>query len=414
MSEGAEPSVRTPSSPGASLSRQGLTSALLGAAFLMATSAVGPGFLTQTAVFTAQLGASCAFVILASILFDLAAQLNIWPVIAVSGRRAQDIANAVLPGLGVALSVLVALGGLAFNVGNVAGAGLGLNVMFGVPVATGALISAVLAVALFLIKEAGRAMDRFALVMGFVMIALTCYVAVASHPPLAEAALRTVAPQHVDVLAIVTLVGGTVGGYITFAGAHRLLDAGVSGPHTVGRATTSAATAIGVASIMRVVLFLAALGVVAKGLTLDPKNPPAAVFRLATGNVGYRLFGVVMWAAAMTSVVGAAYTSVSFLRRAGGFLDRHWTRAVVAFIVVSTTVFLVVGRPVRVLILVGALNGLILPVSLGVMLVAAYRRSIVGDYHHPRWLTAAGVVVAVSMMMLGGWTLVTELPALMR
>jgi Mn2+/Fe2+ NRAMP family transporter len=376
----------------------------------MATSAVGPGFLTQTAVFTAQLGASCAFVILASILFDLGAQLNIWPVIAASGKRAQDIANEVLPGLGYLLAALVALGGLAFNIGNVAGAGLGLNVMFGIPVATGAAISAAIAVGLFLVKEAGRAMDRFALVMGFVMIALTCYVAVASHPPLAEAALRSVAPTRLDAFAIVTLVGGTVGGYITFAGAHRLLDAGISGAGAVRRANGSAATAIGVASLMRIVLFLAALGVVAKGLTLDPANPPAAVFRLATGNVGYRLFGVVMWAAALTSVVGAAYTSVSFLRSFGGAIDRQWTRAVVVFIVVSTAVFLVVGRPVRVLVLVGALNGLILPLSLGVMLVAAYRKGIVGEYRHPRWLAMLGALVAAAMLVLGVRTLVTELP----
>src|SRR5918993_6067012 len=107
-------------------SRRGaITTATVGAAFLMATSAIGPGFLTQTAVFTAQLGASFGFAILVSVVFDLGAQLNIWRVIAVSGRRAQDIANAVLPGLGHLLAGLVALGGLAFNVGNVAGAGLG-------------------------------------------------------------------------------------------------------------------------------------------------------------------------------------------------------------------------------------------------------------------------------------------------
>ena len=382
----------------------------MGAALLMATSAVGPGFLTQTAVFTAQLGASCAFVILASIVFDLGAQLNIWPVIVASGKRAQDVANEVLPGLGYLLAVLVALGGLAFNIGNVAGAGLGLNVMFGIPVSTGAAISAAIAVGIFLVKEAGRAMDRFALVMGFVMIALTCYVAVASHPPLAEAALRSVAPARIDGFAIVTLVGGTVGGYITFAGAHRLLDAGITGADAVRRANGSAATAIGVASLMRVLLFLATLGVVATGLTLDPANPPASVFRLATGNVGYRLFGVVMWAAAITSVVGAAYTSISFLRGFGSAIATHWARWVVAFIAVSTAVFLLVGRPVRVLVVVGALNGLILPLSLGVMLVAAYRKKIVGDYRHPRWLAAIGAVVALAMMGLGVWTLITQLP----
>lgn len=391
-----------------------LRSALLGAAFLMATSAIGPGFLTQTAVFTEQLGASFGFAILMSVLFDLGAQLNIWRVIAVTGRRAQELADAVLRGLGALLAGLVALGGLAFNIGNVAGAGLGLEVVLGIPVAVGAAISAALAIGVFLVKEAGRAMDRFALVMGLVMVGLTFYVAIASAPPLAEAALRTVAPARIDVLAIVTIVGGTVGGYITFAGAHRLLDAGITGPAAVGHVVRSSATAIGVASLMRVVLFLAALGVVSRGLALDPGNPPASVFRHATGEIGYRIFGVVMWAAAITSVIGSAYTSVSFLRTFGSAIERHWTRVVVGFIALSTLIFVIVGRPVRTLVLVGALNGLILPISLGVMLVAAHRRSVVGDYRHPRWLTATGLVVALSMAGLGAWTLATQIPALMR
>ena len=97
-------------------------SALVGAAFLMATSAIGPGFLTQTAVFTGQLGASFGFAILASVVIDLVAQLAIWRTVVGAGRPAQDVANSVAPGLGTALALLVALGGLAFNIGNVAGA----------------------------------------------------------------------------------------------------------------------------------------------------------------------------------------------------------------------------------------------------------------------------------------------------
>ena len=153
----------------------------------MATSAIGPGFLTQTAVFTERLGASFGFAILVSVLFDVAVQLNVWRVIAVAERPAQQVANLVVPGMGHLLAALVALGGLAFNVGNVAGAGLGLNVMLGVPVRTGAALSAAVAVAIFLVKEAGRAMDRFALAMGLLMVALTVYVAVASAPRCAAA-----------------------------------------------------------------------------------------------------------------------------------------------------------------------------------------------------------------------------------
>jgi len=387
---------------------------LLGAAFLMATSAIGPGFLTQTAVFTAQLGASFGFAVLVSVLFNLGAQLNIWRVLVAARAPAQTVANRVLPGLGHAVAILVALGGLAFNIGNVAGAGLGLDALLGLPVRVGATASAAVAIWLFLSKEAGRAMDRFTQVMGAAMIVLTCYVAVASHPPLAEAALRTVVPTRLDVLAIVTIVGGTVGGYITFAGAHRLLDAGIAGPGAVGAATQSGLLGIGVATVMRVLLFLAALGVVSQGLALDAANPPASVFRLAAGQLGYRLFGAVMWAASITSVVGSAYTSVSFVRTLRAGWERHTSALIVGFIALSTAIFLTVGRPVIVLIAVGALNGLILPVSLGAVLVATRRADLLGGYRNPPLLTAAGAIVVLAMVALGGYTLVTEIPPLLR
>lgn len=386
-------------------------SALLGAAFLMATSAIGPGFLTQTAVFTQQLGASFGFAILASVLADLGAQLTIWRVIAAARRPAPAIADQVQPGLGGMLATLVVVGGLAFNIGNVAGAGLGLSVMVGLDVRLGAGLSAAAAVLLFLVREAGRAMDRFAIGLGFVMVAATTYIAIITSPPLGEALVRTVVPVTISPLAIVTIVGGTVGGYITFAGAHRLLAAGVSGDAAMPAVTRSATTAIGVASLMRVVLFLATLGVVAGGATLDPANPPASVFALALGAGGRRLFGLVMWSAAITSVVGAAFTSVSFLppARRAGVAEQRW---IVGFIVTSTVVFLAVGRPVAVLVAVGALNALVLPVGLVAMLLAARRPAIVGAYRHPVVLVIAGWTVAFAMAGLGVRALVTDLPAL--
>src|SRR5262245_35068685 len=93
--------------------------ALFGAMFLMATSAIGPGFITQTTVFTAKLGAAMAFAILVSVLVDIAIQMNVWRVVGVSGRRAQDLGNRVVPGAGYLLAALDLFGGLVFNIGNV-------------------------------------------------------------------------------------------------------------------------------------------------------------------------------------------------------------------------------------------------------------------------------------------------------
>ncbi|MGB5946926.1 NRAMP family divalent metal transporter [Paenisporosarcina sp.] len=389
-------------------------SVLLGAAFLMATSAIGPGFLTQTTVFTESLMASFGFVILISIIIDIGAQLNIWRIIAVSEKRAQDIANDVLPGLGYFLAILIVMGGLAFNIGNIAGAGLGTNVLFGISAQTGAILSGILAIGIFMVREASKAMDKFAQVLGFVMIALTVYVMFTASPPVGEAVAKTFVPDKIDILAIVTLVGGTVGGYITFAGGHRLIDAGIKGKESLPEVTRSSIFAIGIASIMRIFLFLAVLGVVSQGLKLDPLNPPASVFQLAAGNVGYKIFGIVMWAAAVTSVVGAAYTSVSFIRTFHPLLEKHHQKIIVAFIAISTIVFVFVGRPVSILVLVGSLNGLILPIALGVMLIAAYKTKIVGDYKHPLWLTIFGVLIVIAMSIMGVYTLMNGIPQLFK
>jgi Mn2+/Fe2+ NRAMP family transporter len=393
--------------------RPAARSALLGAAFLMATSAIGPGFLTQTAVFTSQLGPSFGFAILASIVLDIGAQLNVWRILAVAERRAPDIADRVAPGLGKALAAAVALGGLAFNIGNVAGCALGLQVLLGLPVAAGASLSAAISLALFLVREAGRAMDRFAQALGFVMIALTLYVTFRATPPLADAALRSVWPSDVRLLPIVTLVGGTVGGYITFAGGHRLLDAGISGVASLPTVDRSAVTGILVTAAMRVLLFLAALGVVTAGVTLDPANPPAAVFRAAAGEVGHRLFGIVMWAAAVTSVVGASYTSVSFLRSVSTTVERRERAAIVGLIVASTLLFLLVGRPVKTLVVVGTINGFILPLALGALLLAARRRDVLGSYRHPAWLIVFGWLVTLVMAAMSVYVAVTELSKLL-
>ena len=387
-------------------------SILLGAAFLMATSAIGPGFLMQTTTFTQTLAASFGFVILVSIIIDIGAQMNVWRIIAVSGKRAQDIANEVFPGLGYLLAGLVVMGGLAFNIGNIGGAGLGTNVLFGVSPELGALFSGIVAIGIFVVKEAGRMMDRFTQLLGFVMIGLTVYVMFQSQPPIGEAITRTFIPESIDLLAIVTLVGGTVGGYIMFAGGHRLLDAGLNGKENLKEVTQSSIAAIGIASIMRIFLFLATFGIVAQGLQINPANPPASVFQLAAGNIGYKMFGVVMWAAAVTSVVGAAYTSVSFIKTFSPVFQKFEKLLIISFIVISTTVFVIVGEPVTILILVGSLNGLILPLSLGVMLIAAHKTKIVGDYKHPIWMTVFGAVIVVVMMYMGGYTLLNGIPQL--
>ncbi|MBW8172939.1 divalent metal cation transporter [Ornithinimicrobium sp. Arc0846-15] len=381
---------------------KGKRSALLGAMFLMATSAVGPGFITQTTNFTIEIGAAFAFAIGVSILVDIAVQMNVWRVIGVSGLRGNELANKIAPGLGWLLALLIVTGGLAFNIGNIAGTGLGLDAMLGMNPTVGAVISAALAIGVFMSKRAGMALDRIVVVLGGLMILITTIIAFTTDPPVAEAAVQTFAPDTIDFLIITTLIGGTVGGYITYAGAHRLIDAGETGPSHVRSIATGSVVGILVTGVMRTIFFLAILGVVSQGANLDPSNPAASAFEFAAGEFGLRAFGVIFWAAALTSVIGASYTSASFLTTSKTS-ERTRSLITVIFIIVCAFLFVVLGQaPVTLLLFVGAFNGVILPLGFTVILYAAWRRrDLLQGYVYPKWLLIIGVLAWLLTLFLG-------------
>lgn len=396
-------------------------SVLFGAAFLMATSAIGPGFLTQTSTFTAQHGAALALVIVLAIVMDITAQMNIWSVVTVSKMRAQDVANKLLPGLGVIIAILVAIGGLAFNVGNVGGVALGFNAMIGLDQKVGAIVAGCLGIIIFINKNAKTIMDKVATILATIILITVLVVAVISEPPLGEVAKglgsfdKLLDSDSGMFTALTTLLGGSCGGYIAFSGAHRLLDAGISGPENIGHVRKSVLQGCGTSGAVRILLFLAVLGTCMSGtqwLAENAKiitdaatnggNPAAEAFRLAAGDLGYRLFGLCLFSAGVSSVVGAAYTSVSFLKTLHPFIAKYERQFVVGFIAFSTLMMVIVGNAAALLIIAGAFNGLILPVTLGVMLFAGHKTRIVGtEYKHPMWLTILGAIVVVIALYSG-------------
>lgn len=379
-------------------------SIILGAIFLMATSAIGPAFLTQTAVFTDKFKSSFAWAILMSVLIDIAVQLNVWSMIAVTKTRGQEIGDKVLPGLGKLVTLFIVATGFAFNIGNVGGAGLGLHTIFGIDIVTGSLISAAFAIGVFCWKESGKAMDKVAQIMGLAMLLLTGWVCIKSQPPVGEAVIKSFMPDYYLplIFPMISLVGGTVGGYITFSGGHRLLDAGITGIENLPQVSRAATTGVVMTGVMRAFLFLAVLGVVTAGNNLDPSNPAASVFQIAAGNIGYRFFGVVLWCAAVTSIIGCAYTSMSFLQSYFLVVARYRERFIIGFIAITSLFFAVIGRPVKLLILLPAVGSLALPLTLGTMLIASGKKEIVGEYKHPPVLFWFGVV-ALIVTLIAAW-----------
>ncbi|WP_425465988.1 NRAMP family divalent metal transporter [Nesterenkonia populi] len=389
--------------------------AMLGAMFLMAVSAVGPGFITQTSEFTMQLGAAFAAAILISVIVDVAIQMNVWRTLGVSGLYAQELGNRILPGLGWALAALIFFGGIVFNVGNIAGAGLGMQAMSGLDPQIGGAVSVLIAMAIFLSKRAGVALDRIVIVCGAVLILLMGYMAIVTSPPVGEAAIQTFAPTLPEgeglstfFFVTTTLIGGTVGGYITYAGAHRVIASGHTGPENASTIARTSVMGIIVASVIRYLLFLSILGVVtAYSVTqieeTGQDNVAASAFLLVLGEWGLRVFGVAFWVAAITSILGATYTSVSFITTQKTS-PRVRAGMLIGFLVLTCGIYLTLGQaPATLLIMAGAFNGAVLPLGFAVILIAAWfrRETLLGGYKYPKWLLISGTLIWLLTIYMG-------------
>jgi Mn2+/Fe2+ NRAMP family transporter len=387
--------------------KKSIITAISGAAFLMATSAIGPGFITQTTVFTAKQGYSFGFAILASICIDIIIQLSIWRVLIVNQKQAPVLFSSVWKPAGLIITVLIVGGGLVFNIANAGGSGLGLELLLPINTKFGAAISGCIALLIFVLPNSSSILDRFVKYLGLLMIAITLYVVWQAKPNALEAVHKSFIPDTFSVVSIVTLVGGTVGGYISFAGAHRLLEAGFKGAEAVPQVTQSAIRGIAVTGVMRFILYLAVAGVVAGGFSIDADNPAASVFKAASGRVGEVIFGVILWSAAITSLLGCTYTSCSFLTAQYPRLIPYTKLLQVVFLLLSLFTFLVLGNPVKLLVAAGAINGMVLPFAL-VMILLASSKLKANTYKHPRWLTIAGwlvtsIMVGMSLYTLTSW-----------
>jgi Mn2+/Fe2+ NRAMP family transporter len=367
----------------------------------MATAAIGPGFITQTTVFTGKLFTSFGFAILVSILIDIVVQLNIWRATAVSGVPAPIFVNQNLPGFGHLLTLLIASGGLVFNIANMGGCGLAVYTLFGLPFEYGAAISLLIAVGIFLVKEFGRALDAFAKFSGIIMILLMVFVVYQSMPPVGKMIQHSFLPEQIDLMVIITLVGGTVGGYISFAGAQRMLDSGAKGIERLPEVHRGAITGILLAGLMRILLFAAVAGVVANGVALPQENPAAYVFEWSSGKWGRIIFGIILWGASITSVVAAAYTSVSFLGSLSPGINNRKRLSIIIFMLISAGIFIFLGSPTKLLVMAGTINGFVLPVALACVLWAVYKSNTTKALMQPGWLFYTGWIIVVVLFISG-------------
>jgi Mn2+/Fe2+ NRAMP family transporter len=78
----------------------------------------------------------------------------------------------------------------------------------------------------------------------------------------------------------------------------------------------------------------------------------------------------------------------------------------IGFVLIALIVFLLVGKPVNILVVVGALNGFILPIALTLVLLGSMNKKIIGAYKHPKWLIGFGIIVILATLYLSIATII--------
>lgn len=374
---------------------------LISAAFIMATAAVGPGFLTQTSHYTDLLKGSFGFVILIVCLLAIIVQLNTWRLVCASGLYGQEIADKIHPILGYILSMAISFGGIIFTIGNIGGGALGFNTLTGGPSIIGGIITGIIAITIFLLKNAMLAMDKISKLIGLATIIIIFVIILIINPPAGTALKETFLPSAAlptMFLGVHTILGGTVGGYTTFSGAHRLLDAGISGNKFVKKITRSAILGVLLTTLVRILLFFAVFGIVCTSAEaiLDTSNPAADAFSLALGTIGYRIFGLILFSVSIMPSIACPYTTVTFLTSLHPTIKNNQKKITVGFIITCTIISCIIGRPAYLLLLAGVVNGFVIPFVLVICLIACKRKDIVGEeYHHPTWLFITTIIAAV-------------------
>src|SRR5699024_5043859 len=110
------------------------------------------------------------------------------------------------------------------------------------------------------------------------------------------------------ITSIATIVSLSIVGYISFSGAHRLFDVGISGEQHIKDVRKVAAYSVLIVTAVRFILFLTILGLTNKNVIIFEDNILEGAFLEIFGDIGIYALGILFVAASISSIIGATYT----------------------------------------------------------------------------------------------------------
>ncbi len=300
---------------------------------------------------------------------------------------------------------------IATDVAEIVGGAIALNLLFGVPLVGGALITGCAACALLALRDAGRRLFESAVIVLFVVIAVGfCYTALAAAPDHAQL-LRGLQPGFADRNAAVlatAIVGATVMPHALYV--HSALTRGTLGARTrpprsalrmqridIGLAMSTA----GLVNVAMLVTAAAALPNVGGGIP----GFHAGLGR-ALGGTAALLFVLALLASGLASSGVGTYAGEEIM---AGHLERRVPRFVRRGVTIAPCLALLSCgvSATDALVLSQLVLGLGVPIALATLLILTRDGAVMGDMVNRRMTTVLAASCACAVAAIGAYSLVT-------
>jgi manganese transport protein len=353
--------------------------------------------------------------LMAMVLQALSARLGI-----VSGMDlAQACRAQYRPWVGHGLWLACELAIIACDLAEVIGTALALQLLFGIPMLLGAVLTVADAVLLLMLMRLGfRWLEAF--IMALIVLILGCFaVQIAGAQPVLGDLLAGFVPSAQIVrdpgmlYVAIGILGATVMPHNLYLHSSivqtRAVEGGVAGKRSAVRwATLDSSLALGIAFFVNAAILVLAAAVFHRSGRTDVAEISEAHALLSPplgGGMAAGLFAVALLASGLNSTVTGTLAGQIVME---GFLDlrlKPWarrllTRGLAVVPVVAVTAWAGEGATGRLLVLSQVILSMQLPFAVVPLVQFVSSRKVMGELIVPRWVTVLAAVLAAGIIVL--------------
>ena len=392
----------------------------IGPGVIVAAAFIGPGTITACSFAGANYGYTLlwalAFSVFATIILqEMSARLGIVTQKGLGEIIRQQFKNPAVKTISIILVLsAIFVGNSAYEAGNISGAGLGLESLFGSLVIQFENFSinfwgiAIGSVAFLLLttnsyKLIEKALISLVIIMSIVFIS----TAIIAKPSFSEILKGTLIPSFPkgSLLSIIGLIGTTVVPYNLFLHASTVKEKWKS-PEQLKDAKKDTIISMILGGLISMAIVIAAsVAFYGTNAVLNNVTDLAIQLKPLLGNAAELFLGVGLFAAgvssAITAPLAAAYATAGILGWDNSLQNKKF-KAVWMFILGIGTLFYSIGfKPISIILFAQVANGILLPVIAGYLLWIMNKKTVLGNYKNSISQNIIGGVIVLITIVLG-------------